>query len=71
MAGFLDALKSRCDVVELDGGKDWRSGTGSETGVLASRWYEEGDRGFEDAWQAALDGAEGGFMLTNSSSVIS
>jgi protein AFG1 len=49
-------LKSRCDVVELDGGRDWRSGTGlqGEADVVA-RWYERGSQGFEDAWTEGLE----------------
>lgn len=52
MAGFLDALKARCDVVELDGGRDWRR-VAEETAqvVPVQRWYEDGDDGFDQAWQ--------------------
>jgi protein AFG1 len=60
MAGFLDALKARCDVVELDGGKDWRSGTGAaDVDKFRARWFLEGDTGFEDVWRDALNGEEG------------
>lgn len=50
MAGFLDALKTRCEVYELDGGRDWR--TLGEAGVSAS-WYDLTDRSFDEAWEAA------------------
>lgn len=60
MAGFLDALKSRCEVVELDGGRDWRRGVGDEGEVMESRssWLGIGDKGFEEAW-ATVAGPEG------------
>jgi protein AFG1 len=54
MAGFLDALKSRCEVVELDGGRDWRHGTGlPNEDVERNVWFKQGDAGFEDAWKIA------------------
>ncbi|KAK8849679.1 hypothetical protein IAR55_005014 [Kwoniella newhampshirensis] len=62
MAGFLDALQARCEVVTVDGGRDWRHGTGDEEGLdRKTRWYREEDRdGFESAWVEATSGAEVG-----------
>lgn len=53
MAGFLDALKARCDVVELDGGRDWRRVAEETANVVpVQRWYDLGDAGFDQAWAA-------------------
>ncbi|ORY34742.1 AFG1-like ATPase-domain-containing protein [Naematelia encephala] len=51
MAGFLDALKARCEVVELDGGRDWRQGAGV-TDVPRNTWFVMGqaETEFDDAW---------------------
>jgi len=54
MAGFLDALKSRCEVVELDGGRDWRRGA-EEGETRATSWFDSGDEGFESAWRDATE----------------
>lgn len=57
MSSFLEALKSRCEVVELDGGRDWRQGTQSEGEVgLEQRqsWMTMDDGEFEVAWQLAV-----------------
>ncbi len=58
MAGFLEALKSRCDVVELDGGRDWRRGT-EEGETRGTSWFDAEDDGFEEGWRGAT-GASGG-----------
>lgn len=50
MHAFLDSLKGRCDVVELDGGKDWRQMAAE--GELEPRWLDSGDRAFEEMWEA-------------------
>ena len=50
MAGFLEALKSRCDVVELDGGRDWRRGVGEGEDMVSS-WFDAEDERFDTAWQ--------------------
>ena len=60
MAGFLDALKSRCEVVELDGGRDWRRGAEEEDeNGRKTTWYSSGDEGFELAWRETLGGQSG------------
>ncbi|WVF68274.1 hypothetical protein IAT40_003039 [Kwoniella sp. CBS 6097] len=57
MMGFLDALKSRCEVVQVDGGRDWRTGIDGLGHVGgAVKWYEEGEEAFEQAWQEATGG---------------
>lgn len=49
MAGFLDALKSRCEVIELDNGRDFRQGDGR----TRMSWFPPEDQAFEQEWQAA------------------
>nr|XP_031857709.1 uncharacterized protein CI109_006869 [Kwoniella shandongensis]KAA5524781.1 hypothetical protein CI109_006869 [Kwoniella shandongensis] len=60
MAGFLDALQARCEVVTVDGGRDWRHGTGEDEGSQKmTRWFQEEDKdGFEKAWAEATQGEE-------------
>lgn len=70
MAGFLEALKGRCEVLELDGGRDWRRGVtlpgeeGHEHVEKRDSWFLARSGGSEDnmekAWQDALGGAQGG-----------
>lgn len=50
MAGFLDALRARCEVVELDGGRDWRRGVDWQD-EPDQKWFGPDERGFEDMWQ--------------------
>lgn len=50
MQAFLDSLKARCDVVELDGGRDWRQ-TATE-GELEPRWLDQSDLTFDERWNA-------------------
>lgn len=50
MASFLDALKSRCEVVVLDGGRDWRRGVDENSEPRADGWFELGDEGFDRLW---------------------
>lgn len=57
MAGFLTALKARCEVVELDGGKDWR--TASEGHEFTLKWYTEDPTGFEESWQKIIGDQKG------------
>lgn len=53
MAGFLDALKGRCEVVELDGGRDWRRiGEGDKD----DKWVTLDDNLFDAAWAAERGG---------------
>lgn len=69
MAGFLEALKGRCEVVELDGGRDWRRGVtlpgeeGHEEAETRDSWFLAGSQGSKDAmeqaWRKALGGAQG------------
>lgn len=61
MASFLEGLKARCEVVELDGGRDWRSGIEGEE-KLAPKWYQQGDETFDKAWQEM--GGEAGEITT-------
>lgn len=50
MQAFLDSLKGRCDVVELDGGRDWRqSAVGWE---VERRWVDQTDSAFDARWEA-------------------
>ena len=51
MASFLDALKSRCEVAELDGGRDWRRGVDDTSEPRADGWFELGDGGFDGLWE--------------------
>jgi protein AFG1 len=57
MAGFLDALKGRCDVVELDGGRDWRRGVDGESGRVS--WFPLGDEDFERSWKVVIGDHKG------------
>jgi protein AFG1 len=51
---FLDALKSRCDVIELDGGRDWRRGLDPENPTTRDpSWYPTTDGRFEQIWSDA------------------
>lgn len=56
MAGFLDALKARCETVELDGGRDWRR-KDDDRPPEVSPWLALGDTSFETAW-TGLDAQE-------------
>jgi protein AFG1 len=55
MSSFLSALKARCEVVTLDGGKDYRRTTEMEP---QEKWFEAGDAAFDDVWslQAGKEG---------------
>nr|XP_019043548.1 AFG1-family ATPase [Kwoniella bestiolae CBS 10118]OCF22478.1 AFG1-family ATPase [Kwoniella bestiolae CBS 10118] len=56
MIGFLDALKSRCEVVTVDGGVDWRARTDHDRDEEILKWYQEGDDGFERLWEEKTEG---------------
>jgi predicted ATPase len=56
MASFLDALKSRCDLVELDGGRDWRRGVDEDALPRMDGWFELGDEDFDRLWDAEGQG---------------
>ena len=58
MSGFLDALKMRCDVVEVDGGRDFRRDEGHQDVHDGIRWYDKTDD-FERAWQTVESGQKG------------
>lgn len=70
MAQFLDALKARCTVHEVNGGRDWRLGIGAgEEGAEAEapplpqvkNWYGVEERAqFEQAVEQATGGQRGG-----------
>lgn len=57
MSSFLSALKARCDVVTLDGGKDYRRSSEEEP---QEKWFtlKQEDQGFETAW-GRMGGQEG------------
>jgi hypothetical protein len=71
MNSFLQALKARCTVYELNGGRDWRLGRGDEEtdgekaleatnkGRTWFGWGEEERVAFEQAVQAVTQGREG------------
>lgn len=50
MQAFLDSLKGRCDVVELDGGRDWRQT--EVDGEMEPRWLDKADPAFDAMWDA-------------------
>jgi protein AFG1 len=56
MAGFLDALKARCDVVQLDNGRDFRRLATASADAVPS-WMDLGDGAFETSWAAESDDA--------------
>ncbi|TYJ52950.1 hypothetical protein B9479_006419 [Cryptococcus floricola] len=55
LSGFLDALKARCEVVQVDGGRDWRL---NDVKGDRTRWYKNADAGFEGAWKEATSGCK-------------
>lgn len=55
MSSFLSALKARCDVVTLDGGKDYRRTSEEEP---QEKWFTLDHEGFETAWDG-MAGREG------------
>lgn len=55
MSSFLSALKARCEVVTLDGGKDYRRTSEAEP---QEKWFEAADPGFDELW-ATQPGAQG------------
>ena len=57
MAGFLDALKMRCEVVQVDGGRDFRRL--SEGMDKAARWHSNSVAAFEMAWDEVTAGRPG------------
>ena len=58
MSGFLDALKMRCEVVEVDGGRDFRRDEGSHSIHEGVRWFK-GAEDFERAWHSITTGQKG------------
>jgi len=59
MAGFLDSLKARCEVVELDGGRDYRGGVEGVETEQTVKWFTDNSAGFELAWNNEIDGKKG------------
>jgi protein AFG1 len=55
MSSFLSALKSRCELVTLDGGKDYRRSSEEEP---QAKWFQLSESGFDEAW-AEVPGTEG------------
>ena len=55
MSSFLSALKARCEVVTLDGGKDYRRSSEEEP---QEKWFSLDQDGFEESW-ASVEGKEG------------
>ncbi|OCF73208.1 AFG1-family ATPase [Kwoniella mangroviensis CBS 8886] len=74
MIGFLDALKSRCEVVQVDGGVDWRARNDHEPHEVLLKWYSQDDESFEAAWQEKTEGLAGEchhqFVLFHNRSVL-
>jgi protein AFG1 len=62
MAGFLDSLKARCEVVELDGGRDYRGGVEGVEVEERVKWFTDNSAGFELAWNAEIEGKQGEFV---------
>ncbi|WVQ79180.1 hypothetical protein IAT38_001276 [Cryptococcus sp. DSM 104549] len=59
LAGFLDALKMRCEVVQVDGGRDWRRGGEEEESGGEVRWFKsEEDGEFDGAWRGITNGKD-------------
>lgn len=56
LAGFLDALKARCEVVQVDGGRDWRREI--ERGDQIRWFHSKQQLDFERAWSAVLETQE-------------
>lgn len=54
MAGFLDALKSRCDIAQLDNGRDFRR-IATPSPDAQPRWLGLEDPAFETLWAAESD----------------
>ncbi|WVO23098.1 uncharacterized protein IAS62_004443 [Cryptococcus decagattii] len=53
LAGFLDALKARCEVVQVDGGRDWRRDIERQD---QARWFHATHgHDFERAWSAVIE----------------
>ncbi|KAE8542517.1 hypothetical protein D1P53_001296 [Cryptococcus gattii VGV] len=53
LAGFLDALKARCEVVQVDGGRDWRRDIERQD---QARWFHSTHgHDFERAWSAVIE----------------
>jgi len=59
MSSFLSALKARCEVVTLDGGKDYRRSSEEEP---QEKWFELSEEGFDKAW-AEVPGVEGTLII--------
>ena len=73
MNSFLEALKARCTVYELNGGRDWRLGrdedqdaTDAEKAIAATSkrrtwfgWGDEERQAFEQAVEAVTGGRQG------------
>lgn len=59
MSSFLSALKARCEVVTLDGGKDYRR---SSEGEPQAKWFEADDGAFDEVW-SQQSGKEGESMF--------
>nr|KIR46773.1 AFG1-family ATPase [Cryptococcus bacillisporus CA1280] len=52
LTGFLDALKARCEVVQVDGGRDWRRDIERQD---QARWFHSTHgHDFERAWSAVI-----------------
>ncbi|OWZ77983.1 AFG1-family ATPase [Cryptococcus neoformans Bt85] len=56
LAGFLDALKTRCEVVQVDGGRDWRREI--ERGDQVRWFHSKQQHDFEKAWSAVIETQE-------------
>lgn len=65
MEGFLACLRGRCEVLEVDGGRDWREleEEGSEGVMRGGSWAvgEDEKKGFEEKWEKEVGGRDGEF----------
>ncbi len=60
MASFLEALKARCTVYEVNGGKDFRLGEGEAVPEKDRKWFGMEDRAaFEKAVEELTGGKKG------------
>lgn len=65
MEGFLACLRGRCEVLEVDGGRDWREldeeEEGRVRGLRGGSWGvgEDEKKKFEERWETEVAGRKG------------
>ena len=62
---FIDLIKTRLDVLELDGGQDYRLEAMAGVNVYNTPLGPDADRAMNEAWARLTDDAEGGPMSLN------